>query len=99
MMLDRYKADIDKLTLHGEKLYFALLLETAPTVAKKLNLTEEQQKGLPNVRKEYQAWYSEALATMRQLLPDRVQDFIDHYKSLKPRKELNASTYRISDLL
>ena len=36
---------------------------------------------------------------IRQLLPDRLDDFISYYKPLKPRKELNAATYTISDLL
>jgi len=51
------------------------------------------------VRKEYQAWYSESLAAIRQLMPDRAEDFVGYYKSSKSPKELNASTYRISDYL
>jgi hypothetical protein len=99
MKIERYKQDIEKLADKGRKLYFALLLETEPTIAKNMGITEEQRKALPNVRQEYQAWYSEALALVRQLLPDRATDFISYYKPLKPRKELNSSTYTISDLL
>jgi hypothetical protein len=36
---------------------------------------------------------------IRQLLPDRVDDFVAYYKPLRPRKELNSSTYTISDFL
>ena len=97
MNLDRYKNDLDKLISNGEKLHLALLIEAVPTLSKQV--TEERRKSLPDVRREYQAWYSEALTVIRQLLPDRVEDFIDYYKSLKPRKELNSSTYRITDYL
>jgi hypothetical protein len=100
--LDRYKDDLDKLIQQGEKLYLALLVEAAPAAAKRSNLTEDTRATLPNVRIEYQAWYSEALTTIRQLLPDRVDDFVGYYKLPKPlqrKDQLNPSTYRISDYL
>lgn len=99
MNLDRYKNDLDRLITQGTKLYYALLLEAVPETAKRLKITDEDRKSLPNVTKEYQAWYSESLAVIRQLLPERVDDFVDYYKSSKAPKELNASTYRISDYL
>jgi hypothetical protein len=97
--IERYKEELDKLIMQGNKLYYALLIDSGPTAAKQLKLTDDQLKELPNVRREYQAWYSESLAAVRQLLPDRVEDFIGYYKSPRPPKELNASTYRISDYL
>ncbi len=99
MNLERYKADLEKLINKGRKLYYGLLTQAIPGVAKQLNFTEEQIKELPNPKWEYQAWYSESLAIVRQLLPDRVEDFIEYYKSSRPPKELNAATYRISDYL
>ena len=99
MNLDRYKKDLDELAIKGGKLHLALLIEVLPEAAKPNKLTKDQLEALPNVRSEYQAWYSEALALIRQLLPDRLDDFISYYKPLKPRKELNAATYTISDFL
>jgi hypothetical protein len=99
MMIDRYKTDLNRLVVTGQKLHRSLLLETEPAIAKKAGITQEQKNDLPNVRQEYQAWYSEALALIRQLLPDRIEDFVGYYKPLKPRKELNVATYTISDLL
>jgi len=96
--LDRYKADLDELIERGQRLYLAVLIDLAPP-ASKMKISEEERKKLPRVKDEYQTWYSEALATIRQLLPDRLEDFLDHYRSPKPRKELNASTYRIFDYL
>jgi hypothetical protein len=97
--LDRYKADIDKLISEGDRLYIALLIEVSPALAQKLDPEQKQRHKLPNIRKVYQAWYSEALATIRQLMPDRSADFIDYYQTSKPRKELNPSTYKIADYL
>lgn len=99
--LDRYKDDLDKLILQGEKLYLSLLIDVAPDAATRLKITDEKRKALPNVRQEYQAWYSEALAAIRQLMPDRVDDFISYYKplSLLRKEQLNASTYRIANYL
>jgi len=92
----RYKADIEKLIRQGDLLYYAILLEATPS---RIKISDEEKKKLPNFRTEYQSWYSEALAMIRQLLPDRLQDFMSYYKPLKPRKELNPATYTISDYL
>ena len=44
----------------------------------------------------YQPWYSEAKVLIRQLLPERFDDFVRHYE--KPqRKELTYESYRIED--
>jgi hypothetical protein len=47
----------------------------------------------------YQRWYSEALAMLSVLLPDRVDDFKAYYKLPRPPKELDISSYTISDYL
>jgi hypothetical protein len=44
-------------------------------------------------------WYSEARALIRQLLPDRLADFVRHYEKPKPRKDITAENYRIEDYL
>ena len=54
---------------------------------------------LPEFTLDYQAWYSEAKSLVRQLLPDRLDDFIAHYEKPKASKELTGESYRISDLL
>ncbi len=95
--VDRYKKDIEALSEKGELLYYSLLVETQPELAKQI--AGQTTGKLPNFRKEYQSWYSEALALVRQLLPDRVEDFVGFYKPSRARKEINGSTYTISDLL
>ena len=48
---------------------------------------------------EYQSWYSEALACVRQLIPDRVDDFVSYYRPASNRKEITASNYTMTDYL
>ena len=46
----------------------------------------------------YEVWYSKALLVVKQIMPDREEDFIQQYKS-KNRKEISCATYTISDAL
>ena len=45
---------------------------------------------------EYDSWYSESLAIIKQLLPDRSNDFIKQYKDEK-RKEILAYFHQSFD--
>lgn len=47
---------------------------------------------------EYQDWYTRALSVVRQLIPDRLCEFEELYK-IKRRKEIDYTTYTISDYL
>ena len=60
---------------------------------------QEDINKLVDVSEEYQAWYSEALACIRQLMPDRLDDFIGYYRPGKGRKTIDVTTYTISDYL
>jgi hypothetical protein len=93
---ERYKTDLTKLVRAGQEMGVAIQYKCDPASAEKTGL---KQKELPDPRQVYQAWYSEALACVRQLLPDRVDDFIGYYKPLKPRKSLGWSNYTMSDYM
>jgi hypothetical protein len=93
---ERYKADLSKLVERGKYIAVALQYECQPENAAKTGLKKEQ---LPDARAAYQPWYSEALACVRQLLPDRTEDFIAFYKPAKPRKGLDWGNYTMSDYL
>ena len=47
----------------------------------------------------YQCWYSEAKTLIKQLLPDRLTDFVRYYEKPKPRKDITPESYRIEDCL
>jgi hypothetical protein len=52
-----------------------------------------------NFGAEYQAWYSKALRVIEQLLPDRYQEFRELYRLDKRPKELDVTTYAVSDYI
>jgi hypothetical protein len=56
-------------------------------------------KSALDFRNHYRTWYSEALAVLKQLLPDRVNDFISHYEPAKSRRDISWGTYVIKDAL
>jgi hypothetical protein len=97
--LDRYTNDIDKLVLSGTKLLMSMAIAVNPERKKEYGLSEKAAKELPYVEHEYQRWYSEALACIEQLLPARVQDFVNYYKPDKARKDITYANYTVSDYL
>lgn len=103
--LDRFKKDLDALIAQGDSLELSMQLECFPEeFAKKWKEAtgkdvKEDAKSWPVFGKDYQSWYSEALALIRQMLPHRLDDFVRHYEKPRGRKELSNENYRIEDYL
>ena len=95
---ERYKKDIARLAQDGRLLALSLQMESNPDAVKDA-IGDDEIKKLPNVLSSYEAWYSEALACLIQLLPDRADDFISYYKPKGARKEILHSNYTMSDYL
>jgi len=55
--------------------------------------------GENNFGGRYQRWYSKAMRVVEQLLPDRYQEFKELYRLDKRPKELDVTTYMVSDYL
>jgi len=93
--LAKLKADLEKLISKAELLYYSL--------ADELGLFSQEQKEnlgellkLISFKNDYESWYSEALVLIKQVLPERLADFVILYKNDK-RKEINFLTYTVSD--
>lgn len=71
-------------------------INAADLTPKKL---DEFLKKLPSFDVEYEAWYSECLAVLKQLLPDRVDNFKSLYEKPKSRKSIEYGNYVIQDYL
>lgn len=103
--VERFKDDLQKLLDDGEKLELSLLVRAhgKDAVAEALKLPAEKKKDafkkIPSFNVAYEAWYSEAIVVVRQLLPDRLQDFRDHFEVPKNRKDITYASYRIQDAL
>lgn len=103
--LEKYKADLTNLVNRGAMLHNAMQYECrAEEFAKEVRklLKDDSEKfinKLPNFTGEYQKWYSEAHAVIKQLIADRLADFVRHYEKPKNRRELSYSTYVIEDYL
>ncbi len=99
--LDKFKDDLKRLIDFGDLLQISLQHECMPDQLEEElgdNL-EDFVKKLPNFSNEYQSWYSEAKSLIKQLLPDRFDDFVRHYEKPRSRKNIDFESYRIEDCL
>jgi len=101
--IDRYKKDLDSLITTGDKLHLAITLECHRARVEKM-IKEDQGdkaeailKSIPSFKEAYQPWYSEAKVLIKQLLPDRLSDFVRLYEKPKSRKAIDYESYRIED--
>lgn len=105
--ISRFKEDIAKLVRRGKLLLNAMQYERDPKsirAAVKKAYPDKKEADeyialLQPVALTYQSWYSEARALLRQVLPDRLDDFTRHYEKPKARKSISYESYRIEDYL
>jgi hypothetical protein len=98
--LDRYENEINNLVKRAAALSVVMHKETSSSdKLKVVGLDEEEVKKIHSFASSYEQWYSEALALISQLLPDRKDDFQAFYRPRIARKEINSSNYTISDYL
>jgi hypothetical protein len=97
--IEGQKQELQNLITKGNHLYLSMLKDVHGDLPDNVKEALKKHKiKLPRFNDEYDTWYSEALAVIKQLLPDRADDFIKQYKDEK-RKELNVSTYGVYDYL
>jgi len=103
--LEHYRKDLDSLLASGNALtpslnHYCFKQDFEEVVKQQFGeKSGAYLASLPPFQKAYQPWYSEAKALIKQLLPDRLDDFIRHYEKPKSRKEITYESYRIEDCL
>lgn len=104
--IDKYKEDLEKLISEGNDLHRSMQYECYPKefeeqVRPELGDVKYDKliKSLKPVKKHYQSWYSESLVLLKQLLPDRVNDFVKLYEKPKTRKSIEYGNYVMEDYL
>ena len=106
LVLERYQQDLDELLRTGQKVVHALQYEfdrASFTELAQEQLGDEAQEfldALPYFSDAYQPWYSEAKTLVKQLLPERLDDFVRYYERPRTaRKDISYFNYTIEDAL
>ncbi len=107
-LFQKYEKDLAILIKKGDSLTLAMRYNCEPSKFKeraqeafkhdKKRLKDLFDK-LPNFNSEYQSWYSEAQVLIKQLLPNRLEDFIRLYEKPKGRKSIEFGNYVMEDFL
>jgi len=92
---DNIKRRIDELLITGDK----ILLKVVVFCMEVKKTSQRDFTYFQDLSREYQTWYTEALAIVRQLMPDRLDEFEELYMKKSRVKELNLLSYTISDFL
>lgn len=98
---NKYKQDIEKLCDKGDHLLRGLyyeLLQSKPDEFKKADKKILEQFKDESFKDKYHSWYNESLCLIKQLMPERIDDFVSFYK-LEKRKNISYGTYTVSDYL
>jgi hypothetical protein len=96
--------EIKDLVSYGRvALYYEAIIKKQLTKEqiKTLEETEGYQrykKDYKSLNTSYQRWYTKSLAVIRQIMPERYNEFVSLY-SIEKRKEIDYLTYSISDYL
>lgn len=100
--LSKYKDDLSKLVKLGDEMNTAhslKALEKTGEIEKNKELKELKKKTEGSFEYNYQKWYTQSCAVIRQLIPDRIVEFENLYKGEGKRKDINSITYTIQDWL
>lgn len=106
--IDKYKTEFDRLCKKGVSMMLSLAYEfhgkealeqLEVTVGKSIEDRENFIADLPSFKMKYQEWYTEAKVLIRQMLPDRYEDFIKAYEVPKARGLIKYDNYVIEDYL
>lgn len=98
--LERFKSELAKLNKLGVDMYNDLVFQAMKKGGKleeKYMQAAEKVKG--SFRGNYQKWYTEACAVLKQLVPDRLEEFVHLYHGDGKRKESDDETYHIQNWL
>src|SRR5690554_3044866 len=99
---DAIKKDLESLIAVGDEMHLDLALRVKLERGESLKKAEAAhlKKVRGSLERNYQRWYTEAVAVVRQLIPHRLGEFEELYRSKKGgRKDFAAADYCISEWL
>ena len=99
---NKFEDQLNGLIVKGDRLHWAMLHECHGDEIEKLIPKDKGKqflKNLPRFKVSYQTWYSESMSLVKQVLPDRLEDFTSYYKYSRVRQKVTADNYMIHDYL
>lgn len=100
---EKYLNDIESLIKRGVSLQRGLYNELKNEYQEAFDKLGDEEKQLflkAKFKENYHAWYNESLALIKQLMPERLDDFVSLYRLPKRKNtEITYLTYTISDYL
>jgi hypothetical protein len=98
--LTRYRADLQQLLQLSDEMFNDACVYAAKRTRE---LTKEEKayeaKVQGSFRRNYQLWYTEALAVIRQIIPDRQVEFEHLYRGDGKRRNIDITNFTIQDWL
>lgn len=100
---DKYIKDLNSLILRGVELQRGLYNELRDEYKDsfdKLSADEKEKFLKASFKDNYNSWYNESLSVIKQLMPERLDEFVSYYKILKRKdQDISYLSYTISDYL
>lgn len=96
--IEGLKKELVNLMEQGELLLCAMAVDVGKINEEDRKYIKENNIQVPNFVREYDKWYTESLRVIKQIIPERLDDFINQYRNDR-RKSLSHSTYTIYDYL
>lgn len=93
--IEKYKKDLEELIKTTE----VMMDDFASQVTSKKLKTKSKLTSGQLFFGIYQKWYTEAFEVIRQILPNRLEEFEKLYKGDQKRKKIDGQTYTIQDWL
>ncbi len=94
----KFKKEISNLVLEGDLLRIRLALDLDVFDEESKKRWEHEKIDLPIFKSTYERWYTLSMQVIKQVLPDRLDDFVKLYKDEK-RKDISDLTYGMSDYM
>jgi hypothetical protein len=97
--LQKFEEELNELIDKGK--LFRLDLDVQSRIDKnpKIKLTEIESKVKNFFQHNYQSWYTASISVVKQIIPDRYEEFKSYYEIDKKRKATNLMTFKIQDWL
>lgn len=99
-IVKRYEAELEQLISTSDEMVFDLHLsrrEEEGELTQKENKLKKEFGG--SFQSKYQRWYTEAYSVISQLIPNRLDEFVELYRGDPKRKKVDALSFTIKDWL